>query len=198
MSVSLTKGESVDLQKANNDAGSSTPLATLKAGAGWDGKADAPIDLDLLAVLIGDDGKALPDENGNGTNLDEAVVFFNNLTLPGAKHSGDNRTGEGDGDDETITFDLAALPAKVKEVAVVVASYSGETFDQVANASVRMVNDADGTEIAKYSMTDMGSTKGVELGRIIRKDGNWEFKATGTPISGEFKDVVASYGVTGL
>jgi tellurium resistance protein TerD len=195
MSVSLTKGGSVNLTKEAGSAG----LTKLVAGAGWDAAAGKSIDLDLLAVYIGEDGKAIPDANGNGTNLDEAVIFFNNLTVPGAQHSGDNLTGEGEGDDETITFDLAAIPTNVKEVAVVVASYSGEKFSEVENAQVRMVNGADNTELAKFELKEgMGDTKGVELGRITRNGSEWEFKATGQNLSGEFKDVVASYGVSGL
>lgn len=192
MSVTLTKGQKIDLSKE------APGLTKLVAGAGWDGTSDAPIDLDLFAVYLGDDGKAIPDANGNGTNLDEAVIFFQNLTVPGAKHTGDNLTGEGDGDDEQIEFTLADIPANVKAVAVVVASYSGETFDKVANAQVRMLNGADNSELASYSLSDMGATKGVELGKIKRDGDAWTFTATGNSIAGEFKDVVASYGVSGL
>lgn len=199
MSVTLQKGAKVDLHKANTDAGSSAPLTKLTAGAGWDTKNGNPIDLDLLAVYIGNDGKAIPDANGNGTNLDEAVIFFNNLSVPGAQHSGDNLTGEGDGDDEQITVTLADVPANVQEVAVVVASYSGETFGEVDNAFVRLVNADGNTELAKYELKDgMGSTKGVELGRVKRDGQSWTFEATGKNIDGDFTAIVASYGVTGL
>lgn len=193
MSVSLVKGETVDLTKAAPN------LSKLIAGAGWDAKAGKSIDLDLLTVYIGQDGKAIPDANGNGTNLDEAVCFFNNLRLPGASHSGDNLTGDGDGDDERVTLDLANVPSNVAEVAVVIASYSGEKFSEIENAFVRMVN-ADGeVELAKFELKDgMGETKGVELGRVKRDGSNWTFEATGRTISGGFKDVVASYGVSGL
>lgn len=199
MSVSLQKGSKVNLQKANTDAGSTTPLTKLVAGAGWDAKSGKSIDLDLVAVLIGSDGKAIPDANGNGTNLDEAVVFFNNLQVEGLKHSGDNLTGEGDGDDEQITVDLASVPANVQEVAVVVASYSGETFGEIENAFVRLVNANGDTELAKYELKDgMANTKGVELGRVKRNGSEWEFEATGKNIDGDFSAIVASYGVTGL
>lgn len=199
MSVTLQKGVKVDLHKANTDAGSSAPLTKLTAGAGWDAKDGKSIDLDLLAVLIGNDGKAIPDANGNGTNLDEAVVFFNNLTVPGLAHSGDNLTGEGDGDDEQITVTLSDVPANVQEVAVVVASYSGETFGEIENAFVRLVNADGNTELAKYELKDgMGSTKGVELGRVKRDGQSWTFEATGKNIDGDFTAIVASYGVTGL
>ena len=80
-----------------------------------------------MAVLIGADGKALPDANSNGSNADEALLFFNNKDLPGLHHTGDNLTGEGDGDDEQIVITLADVSANVNEIAIVVASYSGET-----------------------------------------------------------------------
>lgn len=198
-SVTLVKGQKVDLAKASTDAGVTTPLTKLVAGAGWDAKAGKEIDLDLVAIYLGADGKAIADANGNGTNLDEAVTFFNNLTNAGAQHSGDNLTGEGDGDDETITFDLAAIPANVESVAIVVASYSGETFGEVENAQVRMVNPDGNVELAKYELKDgMANTKGVELGRIKRENGAWAFEATGNTIDGDFTAIVASYGVTGL
>lgn len=195
MSVSLVKGQSVSLTK--EVAAKGKTLTKLTAGAGWDGTSDAPIDLDLMAVLLGEDGKAIPDANGNGSNADEALVFFNNLEVTGAKHSGDNLTGEGDGDDEQITITLADLPANVKEVAVVVASYSGETFDKVANAQVRLLDAGNGDEeIAKYALTEnAGSTKAVELGRIVRNGAEWEFKADSKTVDGDFNAVVASYGV---
>jgi tellurium resistance protein TerD len=199
MSISLTKGDTVDLKKAAADAGSTAPLTKVTFGAGWDAKNGQDIDLDLFAVLIGDDGKAIPDANGNGTNLDEAVLFFKNLSLPGLQHSGDNLTGEGEGDDEQITVDLSSVPANVKEVAITVASYSGQTFGEVDNAFVRAFNADDQKEMAKFTLNDHAAdTKGVELGRLKRNGDNWEFVATGSNIAGDFTQIVASYGVSGL
>ncbi len=199
MSVTLVKGQKVDLAKANTDAGSTSPLTKLVAGAGWDAKSGKSIDLDLVAVLKGTDGKAIADANGNGTNLDEAVVFFNNLNVAGLAHSGDNLTGAGDGDDEQITVDLANVPANVDSIAIVVASYSGETFGEVENAFVRLVNADGNTELAKYELKDgMANTKGVELGCVKRNGSEWEFEATGKNIDGDFTAIVSSYGVTGL
>lgn len=200
MSVTLQKGAKVDLHKANTDAGSTTPLSKLVAGAGWDAKSGQSIDLDLLLVQIGSDGKAIADANGNGTNLDEAVLFFNNQTLPGLQHSGDNRTGEGDGDDETVEVTLADVASDVQEIAVVVAVYDGaDNFGAVENAYVRLVNADGNTELAKYELKDgMANTKGVELGRIKRDGQSFTFEATGNNIDGDFTAIVASYGVTGL
>lgn len=197
MSISLTKGSTVSLTK--EAAAKGNTLQKLVAGAGWDGTSDAPIDLDLLAVKIGTDGKAIPDANGNGTNADEALIFFNNLKVAGAEHTGDNLTGEGDGDDEQINFTLGDIESNVSEIAVVVASYSGETFGEVANAHVRMVNFDGNEELAKFELgasDETKNTKAIELGRIVRNGSDWDFKATGTPVAGEFADVVKSYGVT--
>lgn len=200
MSVTLTKGQTVDLKKE------APSLAKLIAGAGWDGKSDAPIDLDLMSVKLGADGKAIADANGNGSNADEAVNFYGNLTTKGAVHSGDNLTGEGDGDDEQITFDLAALEPEVKEIAIVVASFSGETFDKVANVKARMVNADGNTELAVYTNSELGTGKAVEVGRIKRDGDSWTFEAAGKLLSeadgknGEalVKAILESYGVTGL
>lgn len=199
MGVSLKKGEVVSLHKAAQDAGSTAPLTKVVAGAGWDpANEGAKIDLDLMAVLIGTDGKALPDANGNNTNADEALVFFNNKTLPGLAHQGDNLTGEGDGDDEQIVITLGDVPANVSEIAVVVASYSGQSFDDVKNAQVRMANEADSKELARYELsgTEFAGKHGVELGRLVRKDAEWEFKATGAPVEGaNFDEVVKTLGI---
>lgn len=188
MSVSLTKGASVSLTK--EVAAKGKTLTKVTAGAGWDVTNGKSVDLDLLAVKIGQDGKAIP-EAGN-------IVFFNALEVKGAKHSGDNLTGEGDGDDEQINFTLADLEANVAEVAVVVASYSGETFGEVSNTHVRLVNSDDNEEIAKLSLGSdeaTKNTKAIELGRLVRNGSEWDFKATGTPVSGDFTAVVASYGI---
>src|SRR5690349_20235309 len=137
MSLSISKGETINISKAAQDAG--TPLSKLVAGAGWDAASGKKIDLDLLTVYLDESGKAIPDENANGTNADEAVCAFFNKNPKGAHHTGDNLTGEGDGDDEQIILTLADVPASVKEIAVVIASYSGEKFGEVKNAFVRMV-----------------------------------------------------------
>lgn len=206
MSVDLGKGAVVDLNKAAADAGATTPLSKVLAGAGWDMKGDKEVDLDLIGIKLGADGKAIADANGNGTNYDEAVNFYKNLETKGAVHSGDNLTGEGEGDDETITYDLNAVEAEVKEVVIVVASFSGEDFSDVANVKVRMVNADGNTELAAYTNAGLGSGRAVEVGRLKRGDSGWSFQAVGDllPVAdgkegGELiKAVLSSYGVTGL
>lgn len=192
-SVSLKKGDSVNLHKE------APGLTKVIAGAGWDGKADAPIDLDLMAILIGSDGKPLPDENANGSNADEALLFFNNKELPGLHHTGDNRTGEGEGDDEQIEITLGDVATTVSEISVVVVIYDGpDDFSKVANAFCRMVNAADNAEIAKYEIsTGYDGKKGVELGRLVRNGTEWDFKATGVALEGsDFDQMVANLGIT--
>lgn len=196
--MNISKGQGLDITKAAKDAGAE--LKVLVAGAGWDpANEGTDIDLDLLTVFLGEDGKAIPDENGNGTNADEAVCAFFNKDPKGAHHAGDNLTGEGDGDDEQIEITLANVPSNVKEIAVVVASYSGQTFGDVKNAFIRMVNKDGDKELAKYELSgDYGSTRGVELGRVSRQGDSWAFTATGKSIDGNFRQIVESYGVNGL
>jgi tellurium resistance protein TerD len=205
MGVNLEKGATVDLTKAAVDAGATAPLTKVIAGAGWD-TGDHDIDLDLMSIKLADNGKAINDANGNGTNYDEAVNFYKNVTTKGIVHSGDNTTGKGDGDDETLTIDLAAVEAEVSRVAIVVASFTGETFDKVANVKVRTLNADGNTELAAYTNSDLGSGLAVHVGDYVRNGDNWSFEAKGELLSvadgkkgGELvKAVLESFGVTGL
>ncbi len=197
--MNITKGQTLNITKAAADAGATSPLSKVIAGAGWDAANDKKIDLDLLTVFLGADGKAIADANGDGTNADEAVCFFQNKDPKGAHHTGDNLTGEGDGDDEQIVLTLADVPAEVKEIAVVIASYSGEKFGEVKNAFVRLVNSDGDTELGKYELTDQyAETRAVEMGRLVRNGDAWDFKATGESRDGEFVAVLNCYGVTGI
>lgn len=204
MSVTLTKGAKVDLTKAAADAGAAAPLSKVVFGAGWDMKGDKAVDLDLMLIQLGADGKAIPDANNNGANADEAVTFYGNLKTAGTEHSGDNTTGEGEGDDETITATIADLSPATKELVAVVASFSGESFSDVENVKLRLVNGDDNTEIAAYTNTDLGSGNAVEVARVKIENGNATVEAVGTEIteaagkSGEdiIKSVFAKYGVT--
>jgi stress response protein SCP2 len=175
MSVTLTKGQSVDLSKQAADAGNAGEVK-FQAGAGWDPKSGTAVDLDLMAILIGTDGKALPDENSNGTNLDEAVVFYNNRTLPGFQLSADDRTGQSSagGDDETMDIDTTKIDTKVQKVMIAIGSYSGQTFAEVENAYGRLV-DSKGNELAKVNLGDHGTSKAVVVGELERDGSNWKF-----------------------
>lgn len=204
MSVTLTKGAKVDLSKAAADAGAKAPLSKVIFGAGWDMKGDKDVDLDLLTIQLGADGKAIPDANNNGSNADEAVTFYGNLSTKGTQHSGDNLTGEGEGDDETITVTVADLSPETKEIVAIVASFSGEKFSEVENVKLRLVNGDDNTELAAYTNTDLGDGVAVEVARIKIDNGTVNAEAVGKDIasvagkSGEdlISAIFTEYGVT--
>lgn len=190
MSVTLEKGQSLDLQKA-------APAETkFVAGAGWDPKdTGKPVDLDLMAILIGADGKAIPDENGNGTNLDEAVVFYNNRNLPGFELSEDDLSGQSSdgGDDETMKIDTTTVQAQVTKVVLAIGSYSGQPFSAVENAYGRLVDSKD-AELGKINLGAQGDVKAVVFAELARDGESW--KLTNTTQS--FADVNAmldNYGV---
>lgn len=192
--ITLSKGEDIDLTKA------APSLVKLIAGAGWDAKAGKKIDLDLFGVYLGDDGKAIPDANANGTNADEALCFFNHKVMPGMKSSGDNQSGEGEGDDEQITITLADVPAEAKKIALAVGIYKGAAnLGEIENVSVRMVNAEGMEELAKFTTADgLNDKQGVVLGHVERTDDGWKFTASGEGLSGSFDDIVKGFGVTGF
>jgi tellurium resistance protein TerD len=207
MSVSLEKGSKLDLNKAAADAGATSPLKKVLAGAGWDPKQEgAKIDLDLIGIKLGSDGKAIKDANSNGTNYDEAVNFYKNLNTMGAIHSGDSLDGEGDGDDETITYDLSAIEPEVEELVFVVAGFSGQKFDEVENIKLRVVNADDNSELVVVDNTGLTTGNSVEVARVKRNGGNWSVENSsklltvgeGKSGTGLIKAVLESYGVTGL
>jgi tellurium resistance protein TerD len=174
MAVSLKKGGNVSLSKE------APGLNTVTVGLGWDvRKTDgAPFDLDASAFIVGDDGKVLSDAH---------FVFFNNNRSPegAVLYGGDNRTGEGDGDDETIKVDFSKLPANAKKVIVAVTIYEGverrQNFGSVSNAYARVINDADSMELARFDLSEDGSTNSslifVELYRGA--EGDIKVKAIG-------------------
>lgn len=174
MAVSLTKGGNVSLTKE------APGLRTVTVGLGWDlRKTDGEaFDLDASAFVLGQNEKVLSDAH---------FVFFNNKSSPdgAVTYGGDNRTGEGEGDDETIKVDFGKLPQDVKKVVVAVTIYEGQArkqnFGSVSNAFARVVNDADGKELARYDLSEDSSTNAamvfVELYRGA--EGDIKVKAIG-------------------
>lgn len=194
MALDIKKGDSLNITKAAEEAGVS--LSKLVAGAGWDAAAEGKkIDLDLMVVLLGDDGKALPDADGKDGNLNEALCYFGNKEgIKGLKHTGDNLTGDGDGDDEQILMNLDELPSEAKKALVVIASYSGQPFGEVKNAFVRL--EAEGTDLGRYELTEnYGDTKVVVMGELVRNGDAWDFKALGDKVEGDFNAALASFGL---
>jgi tellurium resistance protein TerD len=189
MSISLVKGGNVSLTKE------APGLAAVVVGLGWDVRTTTGTDFDLDASAIG--------VNAAGTVVSPAhFVFFNNLTSPdGAiRHTGDNLTGEGDGDDEQIVLNLAAMPAEVDKVVVPVSIYDGEgraqNFGQVRNAFIRVVNQADGSEIARYDLSEDASTEtAMVFGEVYRSGADWKFRAVGQGYSSGLAGIAKDYGV---
>ena len=152
MAVSLSKGGNVSLSKE------APGLKKVLVGLGWDARATdgAAFDLDASAFILADSGKVRSDSD---------FIFYNNVksTDGTIEHTGDNRTGVGDGDDEAIKVNLAALPAEVSKIAFTVTIDKGDVnrqnFGMVSSAYIRVVNDENGTEIARYDLSEDASTE---------------------------------------
>lgn len=190
MSVNLQKGARVSLSK--EIAG----LSKVLVGLGWDTNSSdtgAEFDLDASAFLL--------DKNGKVTN-DRNFVFYNNLnSADGAVvHTGDNRTGEGEGDDESIEVDFSKLSKEVVEIAIVVtihdATQRKQNFGMVRNAFIRIVDEVSKKEIAKYDLEEDFSTEtAVEFGKLYFKDNEWRFNAIGNGLKGGLDGFCKKYGV---
>jgi tellurium resistance protein TerD len=190
MAVSLVKGGNVSLTKE------APGLKTVTVGLGWDvRKTDgAAFDLDASAFVLGQNEKVLSDGH---------FVFFNNKSSPegAVLYGGDNRTGEGEGDDETIKVDFEKLPQDVKKVVVAVTIYEGQArkqnFGSVSNAFARVINDADGKELARYDLTEDSSTNAamvfVELYRGAQ--GDIKVKAVGEGWESGLEGLASAMGV---
>ncbi len=177
MSINLKKGNSFNLSK--NEPG----LKKLMLGLGWD-VVSQRIDLDASVFMIGANGKLISDSY---------FVFYNNLTSPdGAiKHTGDNRTGAGEGDDEQIIVDLSRIPVNVKSLMFVVNSFLGQNFSQIENAFCRIVNQKTGQEIAKYNLSCQGNHTAQIMAKVYRYNGEWKMNAIGENASGRtFQDLL--------
>ena len=189
MSVSLSKGGNVSLTKE------APGLTAVLAGLGWDVRTTtgADFDLDASALMVGADGKILSDAH---------FVFFNNLHSPdgSVEHTGDNLTGEGEGDDEVIKVNLAGVPAECDKIVVTVSIYEaesrGQNFGQVRNAYIRIVNQANGTEIARYDLSeDASSETAMIFGEVYRNGAEWKFRAIGQVYSTGLAGIARDFGV---
>lgn len=189
MAISLTKGGNVNLSKE------APSLTNMTVGLGWNPRATdgQAFDLDAVAFLVNDAGKVRADSD---------FIFFNNLKSSDGtvEHTGDNRTGEGDGDDETIKVDLTRLPADVSKVIFCAVIYDGQNrkqnFGQVSNAYIRIVNANAGSEVARYDLSEDSSTEtAMVFGELYRHNGEWKFRAVGQGFAGGLGPLAASYGV---
>lgn len=190
MSVILSKGEKVDLTKGNPS------LNKLMVGLGWDtnqydGEADFDLDASLFMLKSND-------RVGN----DKDFVFYGNLTHESKSvvHTGDNRTGDGDGDDEVIKVDLSKVPSDYTKLSIVVTIYEAEkrlqNFGMVSNAYIRLVDESNGEEILRYDLSEDFSTQtALVIGEIYKHNGEWKFKAVGSGYDGGLAQLCATYGI---
>lgn len=191
--VKLTKGENINLSKDAN--GAETGLKKVNVGLGWDtnGGSGAAFDLDASVVLLKEDGKVRNNKD---------FVYFNNLKSEdgSVEHTGDNLTGEGDGDDEQIKVDLSTVPADVNKIQFVVNIYEAKSrnqnFGQVSNAFVRLFNPDGNEELVRYDLTEDYSGKiSVTVAELYRNGADWKFKALGQGHDTEVVEVVRALGV---
>ncbi|MCM1215052.1 MAG: TerD family protein [Lachnospiraceae bacterium] len=192
MAVSLSKGGKVSLAKAASEAG--VALAKVVVGLGWDTNrydGGSDFDLDASMFMLGASGKVRSDSD---------FIFYGNKTGPGVTHTGDNRTGAGEGDDEQIIVDLAAVPADVEKLAVTVtidkATERGQNFGMVENSYVRIFDEATGTEMIRYDLgEDYSIETAVVVGELYRNNGEWKFNAIGSGFQGGLKALCGNFGV---
>lgn len=184
MGVSLSKGQKVSLEKSGGGS-----LTRVRMGLGWDavrkrglfGSRAQSIDLDASALLF-DAGGRLVDQ-----------VWFQQLRSRdgSVQHTGDNRTGAGEGDDESIRVDLTAVPAGVQTLVFTVNSFTGQDFSQIENAFCRLVDETTDAEIARYTLTGSGSHTAQIMAKVAREGTGWAMTALGTPASGRtFHDLM--------
>lgn len=189
MGVSLSKGGNVSLSKE------APGLTAVTIGLGWDARTTvgAEFDLDASAILVDAAGKALSDKD---------FVFYGNKVSPdgSVQHGGDNLTGEGDGDDEKIKVNLPNVPANCDKIVLPVTIYeadkSGQNFGMVRSAFVRVVNDADGVELARYDLSEDASTEtGMVFAELYRNGADWKLRAIGQGYASGLVGIVKDYGV---
>ena len=189
MPISLTKGGNVNLSKE-------TPgLTEVIVGLGWNARATdgADFDLDASVFILGENEKVLGDN---------AFIFYNNKKSEcgSVEHLGDNRTGEGEGDDEQVTVKLTGLPQNAKKMAFSVTIHDADqrrqNFGQVSNAYIRILNKADNTEIARFDLSEDASVETAMIfGELYRSGDDWKFKAIGQGFAGGLAPLASNFGV---
>jgi tellurium resistance protein TerZ len=184
MSVNLSKGQTVSLTKSSGGS-----LTRVRMGLGWDavkkrglfGSRSQSIDLDASCLLF----------DATGRLVDQ--VWFQQLrTADGAvQHTGDNLTGDGEGDDESIIVELTQLPAAVQTLVFVVNSFTGQNFSQIENAFCRLVDETTGGEVARYELTGSGSHNAQIMSKVSRDGAGWSMTAIGATANGRtFHDLL--------
>ncbi|MDL4817996.1 TerD family protein [Actinomadura opuntiae] len=189
MGVSLSKGGNVSLTKQ------APGLSAVTVGLGWDLRTTTgtDFDLDASAMVLDASGKIISDQH---------FVFFNNLRTPdgGVEHTGDNTTGAGEGDDEQINVNFGAMPAQAERVAFAVSIYDadsrGQNFGQVRNAYIRVLNQGDRSEMARYDLSEDASMEtAMVFGELYRSGTDWKFRAVGQGYASGLAGIAMDFGV---
>jgi tellurium resistance protein TerD len=189
MALTLQKGGNLSLSKTDPS------LTKIVVGLGWDPRATdgTEFDLDASAMLVGASGKVRSEAD---------FIFYNQTTSTdgSVEHTGDNRTGAGDGDDESIKVDLSRVPVDVDKLVFIVTIHDAEirkqNFGQVGGAFIRIVNELSGAEIVRYDLAEDASTEtAMVFAELYRSNGEWKFRAVGQGYAGGLKALANSYGM---
>lgn len=190
MAISLNKGGNLSLSKTDPS------LNQVLVGLGWDARATdgADFDLDASAFLLAANDKVRGETD---------FIFYNQTRSPegSVEHTGDNRTGAGDGDDEAVKINLAKVPAEVQKIAITVtihdAESRGQNFGQVQNAFIRVVNDQTNVEIVRFDLNEDYSTETAMIfGELYRHNNEWKFRAVGQGYNGGLSAMCRQYGIS--
>ncbi|KVD61768.1 chemical-damaging agent resistance protein C [Burkholderia ubonensis] len=190
MALTLQKGGNLSLSKE------APGLTKILVGLGWDPRATdgTEFDLDASAFLLGANGKVRGDAD---------FIFYNQLKSPdgSVEHTGDNRTGDGDGDDEVIKVDLSRVPADVDKVAFTVTIHDADArkqnFGQVSNSFIRIVNETNGAEVVRYDLAEDASVETAMIfAELYRHNNEWKFRAVGQGYAGGLRALANGYGMS--
>jgi tellurium resistance protein TerD len=189
MAISLQKGGNVSLEKI------APSMQNCLLGLGWDANSmnGHDFDLDASAFMLNSENKIISDNH---------FIFYGQLLSPcrSIEHTGDNLTGEGDGDDESIKVDLNAVPAEVAKIVVGVTIHEAEkrhqNFGQVSNAFMRLIDESNNQEVVRYDLSEDYSTEtALIFGELYRHKGEWKFKAIGQGYAGGLHAMAVNYGI---
>lgn len=190
MAITLQKGGNLNLTKTVPN------LKLVQIGLGWDARATSgeAFDLDASAFLLNTAGKCRGEHD---------FIFYGQLksTEGAVEHTGDNRTGVGDGDDEKLLIDLSRIPADVDKVVFTVSIYEAEkrrqNFGSVRNAFIRVVNREDNSEVVRFDLTEEASNNTAMIfAELYRYNSEWKFRAVGQGFEGGLAAMARSYGLT--
>lgn len=189
MAISLNKGANLSLSKTDPN------LTHVLVGLGWDARSTDGVDFDLdaSAFLLNASAKVRGEQD---------FIFYNQPSSPegSVQHTGDNRTGAGEGDDESLKIDLNKVPAEIEKVVITVtihdAEARGQNFGQVQNAFIRIVNDHSQTEIVRFDLNEDYSTEtAMVFGELYRHNAEWKFRAVGQGYAGGLRAMCNQYGI---